>query len=104
MGSKSPIPQMSLLANSFYYFLERVFIVNAAGDYRLLVIHRNRVLWNKNYKSIKGAKIAFSKHFKHKAYKPSVKSEWTMLYSPDEDWIDSYPNFTLQTAFIKQEK
>ena len=101
MGSKKQIPQTSLeqcletvkitnisnLVNSVFYFLQHVFITITDGDYHLLVIRDNQVLWYKNYKSIKGAKIAFAKRFGHMAYKPSIRMVWSHLYPPDGDWL-----------------
>ena len=100
MGSKKQIPQTSLeqletvkitmitiLVTAVFYFLENVFITIADGDYRLLVIRDSQVLWYKNYKSIKGAKIAFSKRFGHMAYKPSIRKVWSHPYPPDGDWL-----------------
>ena len=101
MGSKNQTPQTSLdqcletvkitnisnLVNSVFYFLQHVFITIADGDYHLLVIRDNQVLWYKNYKSIKGAKIAFSKRFGHMAYKPSIRKVWSPPYPPDGDWL-----------------
>ncbi len=70
-----------------YYFLEYVFIIIADGDYRLLVILHNQVLWDKKYKTIRDAKIAFNTHFGHMAYKPSIEKHWSQMYPPDNDWL-----------------
>jgi len=102
MGSKKQVSQMSLeqcyletgtvtkitkLVNAVFYFLEHVFIINSTGDYRLLVIHRKRVLWDKNYKSIKGARIAFSKRFGKMACKHLKKNIWSHRYRPEKEWL-----------------
>jgi hypothetical protein len=68
MGSKKQSPQTSLeqclemvkvtmitnLVNAVFYFLENVFITIADGDYHLLVIRDNQVLWYKNYPAARG--------------------------------------------------
>jgi len=97
MGSKKPLPQNSLeicteptitkLINALYYFLDHVFIIIADEDYRLLVIHNNRLLWDKKYKSIRDARIAFSKRFGNMACDQLKKNIWSHRYDPDKDWL-----------------
>jgi len=97
MGSKKPLPQNYLeiciepaitkLINAVYYFLDHVFIIISDGDYRLLVIHNNRVLWDKNYKTVRAARIAFAKRFKHKAYDLLKTNEWSHRYRPEKEWL-----------------
>jgi hypothetical protein len=68
--------RLLLLKNSVYYFLECVYILYSKGSYRLVVLHNNRLLTYKNYNSLKGAKIAFQKIYKGKAWKAGVKAKW----------------------------
>ncbi|MCP5104732.1 MAG: hypothetical protein GY950_15210, partial [bacterium] len=55
--------KISLLINSIYYFIESVFIMELREGYRLLVLHRGRVLADEIYKTVKGARIAFVKMY-----------------------------------------
>jgi len=96
MRSKKPFPQdyletgipgISILLSSIYYFLDYVFIIISDKDYRLLVIHNNRVLWDKNYKTVRGARISFAKRFKHMAYNLLKTNEWSHCYRPEKEWL-----------------
>jgi hypothetical protein len=80
--------EMSILHNSVYYFLEHVFILCQGDSYRLMVLHHNRLLLDRNYRSLRGARIAFQKLFRHKAWKEDVKSIWSHCYPPDDDWLE----------------
>jgi hypothetical protein len=73
-----------LLINPAYYFLECVYILYQKGYYRLVVLHNNRVLTYRNYRTLRGAKIAFQKIYKDKAWKEGVKASWTPPY------VDNY--------------
>ena len=75
------------MINAILFFLQHVLIINIDDDYRLLVIKKNRVLLDKKYKSIKGARIAFSKLFLEMGWKQGVKPKWSHMYPPDEDWL-----------------
>jgi len=66
-----------LLINPAYYFLECVYILCKKGYYQLIVLHNNRVLTDKNYRTLRGAKIAFQKIYSNKAWKEGVKADWT---------------------------
>ena len=80
---------ISRLINDIYFFLHRVLIINIDDDYRLLVIKNNRVLWDKKYKSVRGARVAFAKLFLEMGWKKGVKPQWSHMYPPDEDWLDN---------------
>ena len=69
-----------LLINPAYYFLECVYILFKKGYYRLIVLHNSRVLTYRNYRTLRGAKIAFQKMYKDKAWKEGVKANWTPPY------------------------
>ena len=66
-----------LLINPAYYFLECVYILYKKGYYRFVVLQNSRVLTYKNYRTLRGAKIAFQKIYKNKAWKDGVKANWT---------------------------
>jgi hypothetical protein len=79
--------KISLLINSAYYFIECVFILHLYDYYRLVVLHKGIVLTDAHYKTIKGAKIAFSKRYKKKAWSDEIKAEWSCFYDPDARWL-----------------
>ena len=81
------VPTITSLFNAVYYYLEHVFIIHSPDDYRLLVIHHNQVLLDKHYKSIRGAKIAFSRRFGHKVSEQFRYYTWSDIYPPDNDWL-----------------
>jgi len=85
-------PLISVLMNSVYFFLEHAFIVSDKNNYRLFVRHRNEVLADQDYKSLRGAKIAFSKLFQQNAFdKDYSHPQWSPLYTPERNWL--YKNF-----------
>jgi hypothetical protein len=88
-------PSMSRLINSIYYFIECVFILSLPGCYRLVVLHNGRVLTDSCYDTLRGAKIAFSKLYRHKAWAEGVKAQWSHLYQPDADWLEEKAGETL---------
>lgn len=78
------------LINSTYYSIRTCFIlktINTAEFYRLLVIHDN-VLADRNYPTLRGAKIAFKNQFKKFAWREDIAAEWSHFYPPDRDWLD----------------
>lgn len=78
---------ISLLINSVYYFIECVFILELASHYRLIVLHRGKVLTDTVYRTIRGARIAFAKLYRSNAWRPDIKPYWTPFYNPDEEWL-----------------
>jgi hypothetical protein len=58
-----------------------------SGKYRLVVLHNNKLLYDRFYNSIRGAKIAFQKLFKSKAWFEDVKAIWTIFYPPEKPWL-----------------
>ncbi len=81
---------ISRLLNSTHYFISTCFIMKTIPNgvyYRLLVIH-DSVLADRNYPTLRGAKIAFKKQFKHLAWSNDVPAEWSPFYPPDQDWIE----------------
>lgn len=74
-----------LLINPAYYFLECVYILFKKDYYRLIVLHNGRVLTYRNYRTLRGAKIAFQKIYKNKAWKEGVKANWAHPYPGNYD-------------------
>jgi hypothetical protein len=79
--------EISVLINSIFFFLSYVFIMRIDGQYRLLVLLNNKLLYQGVYNTGKGAKIAFSRLYQDKAWK-KVKAQWTHFYPPEGSWLD----------------
>ena len=82
---------ISRLLNSVFYYIGTCFILklNTTDEaYRLLAIHGKKVLADRNYPTLRGARIAFSKQFKNDAWRDDVVSEWSHFYPPDREWIE----------------
>lgn len=76
--------KISRLINSIYYFIEYVFILKKGSGYRLFALHNRRVLIDKTYQTMRGAKIAFGKSYPNEG----IKAEWSDLYPPDPPWLE----------------
>lgn len=76
--------EISRLINSIYYFIEYVFILKKGSGYRLFALHDRRVLIDKTYQTMRGAKIAFGKSYPNEG----IKAEWSELYQPDHQWLE----------------
>ena len=81
-------PTVSVLLNSNYYFFHHVLMIKTEESYRLLVIHDNRVLLDRNYGTSKGARVAFAKYFRKRAFPLLVENQWSPFYSPEKKWLD----------------
>jgi len=79
--------EICVLINSVFYFIGSVIILNSKGHYRLVVKHNRKILIDKIYKTVRGAKIAFSKQFNHRGWQENLKAEWSAFYKPDAQWL-----------------
>jgi hypothetical protein len=79
--------KISLLENSIYYFLKTVLIDIQEERCRLVVVHQDLLLTDCSYKTLRGAKIAFARMYKQKAWKEGVKTAWTQPYHPEAEWL-----------------
>lgn len=79
--------KICVLINSAFYFINWVFIVKRNVSYRLIVNHNGKLLMDKDYRTLRGAKIAFSKLFKHRNWEKNVKAEWSRLFEPESQWL-----------------
>lgn len=78
---------ISVLINRIFYFIETVFIMSVENGYRLIVIHRRKVLTDGIYKTFEGAKNAFLRVYNHRAWKSEIKPNWSHFYPPDAKWL-----------------
>jgi hypothetical protein len=86
---------ISNLINSFLYSLPCAFIMAVNGKYRLMALKNNKVVADKLYNTIKGARSAFQKLFKEHSWRENVTPEWSHFYDPEKEWLDeklSYVN------------
>jgi len=81
-------PVISRLINSVYYFIECVYILEVKSKYRLVALHKGRILCDMYCSTSNDCKIAFDKLFKDKAWREEIKAEWTSFYDPDKRWLD----------------
>ena len=79
--------EISRLTNSIHYFLDYVYIIAGENGFHLVVIHHRQVMMDKVFKSVRGAKISFSKLFKDKNCKENIQVNWSRFYSPEKYWI-----------------
>lgn len=86
--------KISLLINSPHYLIQSVFIMKdpSISGYTLAVIHQDKAWTIKNYKTVKGARIAFVKLYGYKAWREDVKPEWSIWYPPVHDWLEEKLN------------
>jgi hypothetical protein len=75
------------LINSAFYFINWVFIVRGDMSYRLIVNHNGKLLMDKDYRTLRGAKIAFSRLFKHRNWGKNVKAKWSRFFEPEDQWL-----------------
>jgi len=76
-----------ILINSVYYFLGCVYILKKRDSFQLVALHNGRVLTYRDYGTLRGAKIAFQKLYRDKAWQLGVKAMWTHPYEADGDWL-----------------
>lgn len=87
-SKKSDKRVISILLNSLYFFLHDVIVLKEGKNYKLIVKHNDEFIVEKNYKTLRGAKIAFSKMFQYKAVDEEHSYlHWSPLYSPEPSWL-----------------
>ncbi len=94
--------QIAMLNNSVYYLIETVFVEKTQKGARLVVYHNAKLHLKEDYKSVKGAKIAFLKFFSYRAIELADKGrlekllqpEWTHFYKPTvPGWLRKYGQY-----------
>jgi hypothetical protein len=70
--------------------------------FRILAIHKKTVLFNRIYRTLRGARISFMKQFQKMAWSDKVVAEWTDLYPPDRDWIEKMLSIADRNKFGMQ--
>ncbi|NIM18448.1 MAG: hypothetical protein GTO45_41240 [Candidatus Aminicenantes bacterium] len=78
---------VSFLVNTQYYFLGTVFILPEVTGYRLVVIHKWKVLKNDCFPTLEEAKKAFFQHFQARASKKVPHPIWDDNHRVDNDWL-----------------
>ena len=80
-------PLIYLLTNSNHYFIECVYIRRENNQYRLVALNHGKVLYNNQYPTLRGCKIAFTKLFKERGWKEKITSNWSPDYTPETQWL-----------------
>jgi hypothetical protein len=80
------------LKNSIYFGVPMVFVFFDENRYRLIGINENKnVLIDRDYNTLRGAKIAFSKSFQQYAFsysgKQKVRGIWSHTYNAEWAWL-----------------
>jgi hypothetical protein len=76
------------LENSHHYFLECVYIIAGPARSRLVVIHRNRILHDREYPTLREDKIAFKNLYGEKAWAAGTRSRWSQPYTPGQQLLN----------------
>lgn len=87
------------LVNNGYFFLRYVFILAENEDFRLVVIHDNRLLTDRHYKSLSHAKSAFAKMYNRKSWKKGVKPEWSIFFPPGIGWVKNEIEYSFKEDY-----
>jgi len=79
---------MSRLLNSTCFLISTCFILNYFNGsvFRLIAI-KDVLLLDRNYPTLRGAKIAFKRLCQNFAWGEDVAAKWSHFYPPDQDWI-----------------
>jgi len=78
---------VSMLINRIFYYIETVFIMTVKDGYRLIVIHRRKVLTDEIFKTVEEARREFLNQYDHKAWKKGVKPNWSHFNPPGVKWL-----------------
>ncbi len=76
MTTENGVIDVYALQNNIYYFLQAAWIIEFQTGFKLLVIHCNRVLTEKSYLTLGGAKESFAKLYKYRIWAPDVRPRW----------------------------
>jgi hypothetical protein len=84
--------EIQRLKNSIYFGVGIVFVFFSEKGFRLIGINDNKkVLVDRHYKTLRGAKIAFSKFFQQYALvyagEQKVRAIWSHTYNADWAWL-----------------
>ena len=97
-----------ILTNRNRFFLNHVLIIvleKAAGNiFRLVVYHDGQFLKDLVYYSLRGAKIAFIKYFKNRAYSEKVEAKWRETDGDLNELSPTLPQLTQLRLFQNSKK
>jgi len=82
--------KIMFLINSINYFLESVFIIIERHSYRLVVINDDHILTDRRYRTLKGARIAFSKFYCERRWEKKIPARWSHAYPPNPTWLKKH--------------
>jgi hypothetical protein len=77
------------LKNSHMFSIRDVFVILHEDGFRLIALDDNSVYQDQIYNTLRGAKIAFSRIFKHKKIDSGeiFKTDWTDPYPVECSWL-----------------
>jgi hypothetical protein len=75
------------LINSVYYYLQRVFII-CKNDKFTLVVYRDSNRSDRQYDTMRAAKIAFTKMYRDTVI-DGLRAEWSGMYQPKDGFVES---------------
>jgi hypothetical protein len=78
---------ISLLFDSQYYFLDTVFILPGSSGFRLVVLHKWKVLKDEHYTTLEEAKGSFYREYRDRGYKSDLQPDWHDNHPVDNDWL-----------------
>ncbi|MCP5047624.1 MAG: hypothetical protein GY940_10660 [bacterium] len=76
-GRESGDFDVSFLENSIYYFVKCAFLKQEQDGCRLVVTHEDRLMLDRLYSTVKGAKIGFVKRYGDRVWQEGVRPLWT---------------------------
>lgn len=74
------------LINSPLYYLDWAFITGDNDRYRLVVSQCERIITDRSFKSLDGAKVGFLKIFQYLAFS-EYQPAWSHPYTPYKKWL-----------------
>jgi hypothetical protein len=102
-GGKGDAPPITFLKNTPHYCLQSAFIIFNNARYRVIVVLNDKRVFNRSYQTLKGARIAFSRVFSSRYYKPGASApDWTPFYQPSLSWFNH--KLSLPAGSWKREK
>lgn len=75
------------LLNSMVFGVEMVFILFTETHFRLVGLNSDETVIDKEYRTLRGAKVAFTKLFQGKAFRQGLQPEWSHAYPVKTTWL-----------------
>ena len=79
---------ISNLTTSHLFFVSCAFLEVVSGGFRLVVIKGKKVIKDKIYRTLRGARISFAREYWRPWFQFKRPTEWSHFYPPDPGWVD----------------